>query len=1059
MASGGSSIGGTITNGVQDLAALLPLLGTEQCENHVGSALTKGFLYAAAAPLSLFGSLGVARAGFKTLLSAISIPRLKFDGAKILAAAGFKPEGTNLSLIMFDEDQEGYCCEKRLKSMMEELHVEDSNKISVSSKTRDWNIQMTLATAISCIISITPYIHLNLHDPNTLNHFVRWSFPIIRAIGGFLTATMIQLVIQNRLLAIMRKRLIFNGLGEEEFRYLCDDEKLTLSQPCSVLEQVVRRKSLTLRAQAASNADLEKAAKSMQDLKSLQTRINDANGSSLLRWTFLVLLFIGIIASVVGYVGCFSAVQGSGSSKEALIWLCLEAGLSIIRIILWAINPEGDDAPPLEFKFELDEHPPLPTCCKLADEIEESKVLPLVRATDFLQEITSYTGPLPQFNPPRLTLYYTLTLRFDVTSHPLASERVLYITLFDHTERTARVYSEKRVQNGNTLQPYFYSAAPVTIDLPHGIVMTTIGDEIQLRDDPIAGNTTLRTALTKHYRSILDQVNSRIKFRSNTLGNNWTLQLGEADSLMQPDSGKEGRAVDVGDGSQYWERDHMYLGQGPLDSKVRDLIHVRGKWVEDYMDWLHRTIDNDSALLKEVHIKVDNYELEEVEVLLIQERAEMEMMLADEVRAWKEKLREHDPDIFNWFVFNGHCGLDPGRRAELEKRGRVDLWERLEDGRSAMAARMAAAESRFLQRVTNAGKKGADETRLKDAWTNLASNVRLTWESLFENIESNATTSSPSPSSPRHDRLKRALDSYREDLENRMQERDMGETVRRRCRERIRKRDIRLESEVQDVDERLANGLDHCHQFNSDKDLINLTHSDSKWLWIDISRDGAIRALSRNKHVILVNVWAHSASSSDISQFFAAIRNTTSCTSISWFGDEIPASIELPPNILSFSPTRYLSLEQEETLALNRSQSDKRTTIEFSDMYVTGRDLTPSNLGGSFTLRFFGPSSDYLTLRLIHRSTEAEQFLRVVSPAFRHPIPKSKSFMLEDIRIMPQDATSSSGLTFEPGTRNTLAFVFTCGAWEYFLCDIELLDKDGSPYRSADAAQMEVVSE
>ena len=193
MASGGSSVGGTITNGIQDLAALLPLLGTEQCEYHVGSALKKGFLYAAAAPLSLFGSLGVARAGFKTLLSAISIPRLKFDGAKTLAAAGFKPEGTNLSLIMLDEEEDSYCCEKRLKSMMEELHVEDSNKISVSSKTRDWNIQMTLATAISCIISITPYIHLNLHDPNSLNHFVRWAFPIIRAIGGFLTATMIQL--------------------------------------------------------------------------------------------------------------------------------------------------------------------------------------------------------------------------------------------------------------------------------------------------------------------------------------------------------------------------------------------------------------------------------------------------------------------------------------------------------------------------------------------------------------------------------------------------------------------------------------------------------------------------------------------------------------------------------------------------------------------------------------------------------------------------------------------------------------------------------------------------
>ena len=252
---------------------------------------------------------------------------------------------------------------------MEELHVEDSNKISVSSKTRDWNINMTLATAVSCIVSITPYIHLNLHDPNTLNHFVRWAFPAIRAIGGFLTATMIQLVIQNRLLAIMRKRLLFNGLKENELGDLCDDPKLTLDQPCSVLEQAVRLKINSLTSSNSFDLEMGPTGEdtpwsrqtTLMKLKSLQRRINDVNGSSILGCIFLILLFVGIIASVVGYIGCFSAVQGSGSSKEALIWLCLEAGLSIVRIILWAINPKGDDAPPLEFKFELDEHAPLPT--------------------------------------------------------------------------------------------------------------------------------------------------------------------------------------------------------------------------------------------------------------------------------------------------------------------------------------------------------------------------------------------------------------------------------------------------------------------------------------------------------------------------------------------------------------------------------------------------------------------------------------------------------------------------------------------------------------------------
>src|SRR3979411_3386761 len=70
-----TTIAGTLTGGIQDIAALLPLLGTEQCEDHVSSALTKGYLYAAASPMSLFGSLGLARAGLKTFLTCVSIPR------------------------------------------------------------------------------------------------------------------------------------------------------------------------------------------------------------------------------------------------------------------------------------------------------------------------------------------------------------------------------------------------------------------------------------------------------------------------------------------------------------------------------------------------------------------------------------------------------------------------------------------------------------------------------------------------------------------------------------------------------------------------------------------------------------------------------------------------------------------------------------------------------------------------------------------------------------------------------------------------------------------------
>ena len=63
MSGSPENVGTTLTGGIQDIAALLPLIGTDQCEKHVGSALDGGFLYAAATPLSIFGSLGVVKIG------------------------------------------------------------------------------------------------------------------------------------------------------------------------------------------------------------------------------------------------------------------------------------------------------------------------------------------------------------------------------------------------------------------------------------------------------------------------------------------------------------------------------------------------------------------------------------------------------------------------------------------------------------------------------------------------------------------------------------------------------------------------------------------------------------------------------------------------------------------------------------------------------------------------------------------------------------------------------------------------------------------------------------
>ena len=110
-------------------------------------------------------------------------------------------------------------------------------------------------------------------------------------------------------------------------------------------------------------------------------------------WLLLCLL-ISLVASIVGYVGCFSVVQNLTSTIGPVSWLFLEVGLFVMRLAIWAWNPMGDDAPQLEIILELDkyEHDPFPTCNKEDAEILEYKVLPLTRARDFLKIITSFVG-------------------------------------------------------------------------------------------------------------------------------------------------------------------------------------------------------------------------------------------------------------------------------------------------------------------------------------------------------------------------------------------------------------------------------------------------------------------------------------------------------------------------------------------------------------------------------------------------------------------------------------------------------------------------------------------
>ena len=185
------------------------------------------------------------------------------EGAKILGNMGFEPQGENISLIMVEagkgQNAGRYIIETRTDELIKELNIDKSRITGVSHRSTAWNVKMIAMTALLCIFSISPYIYLNL-GTNSLNKSTTWVFPGLRATGGFITTTLIQLLIQRRI----------TNLSDQ---YLVNRE-----QP--------------------PNTDDVEAAVEPGDRKKHQV---DAR-----TWPLLCLLLIGLLASVVGYVGCFS---------------------------------------------------------------------------------------------------------------------------------------------------------------------------------------------------------------------------------------------------------------------------------------------------------------------------------------------------------------------------------------------------------------------------------------------------------------------------------------------------------------------------------------------------------------------------------------------------------------------------------------------------------------------------------------------------------------------------------------------------------------------------------
>ena len=991
MSFSGGGIGLTLTGGIQDIAAILPLLGTQQCSIHVSSALTRGYLYAASAPMSIFGSLGVVSAGFKTFVACVSFRDI--EGARILGNMGFEPQGENLSLIMVEggkgKNRGRYVIETRMDDLIEELNIDRNRITGVSHKSAVWNIKMMATTALLCAFSIAPYIYLNLGaNKLDLRKSTIWVFPVLRCTGGFITATLIQLLIQRRITTLSDQYLV-----ERDLLLKRDVEATTGSD--AKYQMIVRRIAPT--------------------------------------WLLLFLLLIGLLASVVGYVGCFSVVQNSTTISGPVSWLCLEAGLSVMRLAIWAWNPTRDYAPPLEIILELENFEPLPTFNKGNLEILESKVLPLTRARDFLKIITSFAGLIEPFSNPDLSLYYTFTRKrpskeiVSWSSHDEREnaenlgERTLYITVFDHKERTTRVYTR------NNEVDTFYStksAAPL-VDVGHFLLEVEIDANIDPNGDPVCSDSNNLDLLQKHHRSILEHIHYRLGTadvsKIYTIENGWTMKAEDTISTLERLRDENGAnwEKDVEKGKDRGRTEESlasdYFVQSSIDTERRLLDEKRGKWIARRMKMLFKETKEGFQGEKGVDHRVNKEAVEKKPAPKHIDGREwycMELLLVCEVTEWEQLFW----DKFKTFLHQ--IGNDRAEEKErLTREWRANCWKRLN-------AQMDAPLKRYPD-------------WLHQDYFQVLEFLRKKWASsisqLFEGVEKPDLIS---------------LSKLREYIQL------VGDDGMR----------LRMENEIEDTEYRLKRGSDlgRFDQFWDDDLLFECRYSQSKWLYLYLSQRSTVplevytHALKRNKNITHITFWGF-----DNEQIRDITCELPWVTSISLHHElylSLPASPAIHRDLLFIKSSNndLITFTKEITGKL-----DSSSTYHFLDIGDSPVYHLPSVRGNARVLISFVPPTSGKTLILrVKHSGEEDGPLEITLGSTKIQLnPSSKSsFTIDDITlyhpIEVPGPSESDHLSFEPEIRNHIFIQFrgTVEEHGHILHDIELLDEGGLEYMSHSAS-------
>lgn len=300
--------------------------------------------------------------------------------------------------------------------------------------------------------------------------------------------------------------------------------------------------------------------------------------------------------SIVGYIGSFTIVsndgKGNANSNGPLIWLGVEIALSLLRMLIWSLNPPFDEHTNLTFKLALEASGPLPTCNKSSEELEANGVIPLARSREFLGQITSFVGLLEPFESvgDGVALYYTMSAQRELT--PTKRQRVLYITIYEYTENTSRSFTLVYLPSSKQAQTCYNSTIEVQDSDDNvksdsednvGRLCARLRGKVSTASNHITNNKPFIKKLDEHCASIFSKLQNRANDGTTEIKRTWALT--EPPKVPEPRGGVKS---DSRGESPLSEDELAYLHVGELEWSKRKFCSMRRTWVDGRIAFLKK---------------------------------------------------------------------------------------------------------------------------------------------------------------------------------------------------------------------------------------------------------------------------------------------------------------------------------------------------------------------------------------------------------------------------------------------------------------------------------------